>query len=96
MVPARKPWLSLVALDHLARYLPKVRFPSARRGPAHRKPAVGRAAAARPWDGVRDATKFGNAAIQTAGTGEDLGGPQSEDCLLDAQPHGARQLPSGG
>lgn len=34
-----------------------------------------------PWDGVRDATSYGNAAIQTANTGMDLGAPQSEDCL---------------
>jgi len=33
------------------------------------------------WDGVRDATKFGNAAIQTANTGFDVGASQSEDCL---------------
>lgn len=33
------------------------------------------------WDGVRDATKFGNAAIQTANTGFDVGAPPSEDCL---------------
>lgn len=33
------------------------------------------------WDGVRDATKFGNAAIQTAYTGFDCGAEQSEDCL---------------
>ncbi|MCA2241999.1 carboxylesterase family protein [Mycobacterium sp. WUMAC-067] len=34
-----------------------------------------------PWDGVRDATRFGNAAIQTVDTGFDPGAPQSEDCL---------------
>ncbi len=33
------------------------------------------------WDGVRDATRFGNAAIQTADTGMDLRAEQSEDCL---------------
>ncbi|MEC3976964.1 carboxylesterase/lipase family protein [Amycolatopsis sp. H20-H5] len=33
------------------------------------------------WDGVRDATRFGNAAIQTADTGMDLRAQQSEDCL---------------
>ncbi|GAA3680156.1 carboxylesterase family protein [Nonomuraea antimicrobica] len=33
------------------------------------------------WDGVRDATTFGNAAIQAADTGVDLGGQPSEDCL---------------
>ena len=33
------------------------------------------------WDGVRDATHFGNAAIQTAETGADLGATPSEDCL---------------
>ncbi|MCO4252122.1 carboxylesterase/lipase family protein [Pseudarthrobacter raffinosi] len=38
-------------------------------------------APAEPWDGVLDATAFGNAAIQTADTGMDLGAPQSEDCL---------------
>ena len=41
-------------------------------------------AAPRPpvaWDGVRDATNFGNAAIQTVDTGVDLGAQQSEDCL---------------
>lgn len=38
---------------------------------------------ARParWNGTRDATRFGNAAIQTADTGMDLRAPQSEDCL---------------
>lgn len=34
-----------------------------------------------PWGGVRDATTFGNAAVQTANTGMELGAPQSEDCL---------------
>lgn len=34
-----------------------------------------------PWSGVRDATRYGNAAIQTADTGFDVGAPQSEDCL---------------
>ena len=33
------------------------------------------------WEGVRDATKFGNAAIQTRSTGFDPGAKQSEDCL---------------
>lgn len=33
------------------------------------------------WDGVRDATNFGNAAIQTVDTGVDLGAQPSEDCL---------------
>jgi para-nitrobenzyl esterase len=33
------------------------------------------------WEGVRDATNFGNAAIQTVDTGADLGAQQSEDCL---------------
>lgn len=33
------------------------------------------------WDGVRDATSFGNAAVQTADTGMDIGASQSEDCL---------------
>jgi len=33
------------------------------------------------WDGVRDATAFGNAAIQTVYHGADLGAEQSEDCL---------------
>ncbi|MFI9380798.1 carboxylesterase/lipase family protein [Kutzneria sp. NPDC052558] len=33
------------------------------------------------WDGVRDATTFGNAAIQTVHHGDDLGAEQSEDCL---------------
>ena len=37
--------------------------------------------AAAAWDGVREATAFGNAAIQTADNGVDLGGQQSEDCL---------------
>jgi para-nitrobenzyl esterase len=34
-----------------------------------------------PWDGARDATEFGNAAIQTVDTGADLLAEQSEDCL---------------
>ncbi|MGY5119028.1 carboxylesterase/lipase family protein [Streptomyces sp. 900105755] len=34
-----------------------------------------------PWDGVRDATAFGPAALQTADNGADLGAGQSEDCL---------------
>lgn len=38
-------------------------------------------AAPQSWDGVRDATSFGNAAIQTANTGMDLRAEQSEDCL---------------
>ena len=33
------------------------------------------------WSGVRDATRFGNAAIQTVHTGMDLRAAQSEDCL---------------
>ena len=33
------------------------------------------------WEGVRDATMFGNAAIQTRETGFDPGARQSEDCL---------------
>ncbi|MGA9493404.1 MAG: carboxylesterase family protein, partial [Mycobacterium sp.] len=33
------------------------------------------------WEGVRDATQFGNAAIQTVDTGVDLGAQPSEDCL---------------
>ena len=33
------------------------------------------------WDGVRDATTFGNAAVQTVGTGSGLRAEQSEDCL---------------
>ncbi len=33
------------------------------------------------WEGVRDASKFGNAAIQTRYTGFDPGAKQSEDCL---------------
>ena len=33
------------------------------------------------WEGVRDATVFGNAAIQTRDTGFDAGAKQSEDCL---------------
>jgi para-nitrobenzyl esterase len=33
------------------------------------------------WDGVLDASTFGNAAIQTVDTGADLGAEQSEDCL---------------
>lgn len=33
------------------------------------------------WEGVRDATKFGNAAIQTVNTGMNLRAEQSEDCL---------------
>lgn len=34
-----------------------------------------------PWQGVRDATEFGPAAIQTVESGLDLGAEQSEDCL---------------
>lgn len=34
-----------------------------------------------PWDGVRDATAFAPAAIQTFTTPSDLRAPQSEDCL---------------
>lgn len=33
------------------------------------------------WEGVRDATRFGPAAVQTTDTGIDLGAPQDEDCL---------------
>ena len=33
------------------------------------------------WDGVRDATAFGNSAIQSVHTGFDPGSPESEDCL---------------
>src|SRR5581483_6603386 len=33
------------------------------------------------WEGVRDATAFGNAAIQTRVTDFDAGARQSEDCL---------------
>ncbi len=33
------------------------------------------------WEGVREATKFGNAAIQTVDTGMNLRAEQSEDCL---------------
>lgn len=33
------------------------------------------------WDGVRDATAYGNSAIQSVDTGFDPGSPQSEDCL---------------
>ncbi|MGI8680401.1 MAG: carboxylesterase/lipase family protein [Jatrophihabitans sp.] len=33
------------------------------------------------WDGIREATAFGPAAVPTADTGMDLGAPQSEDCL---------------
>jgi len=38
-------------------------------------------AAPQAWEGVRDATEFGNAAIQTVNTGMVLGAPESEDCL---------------
>lgn len=57
------------------------------RGVPYAAPPVGnlRWAAPRPpaaWDGVRDATIFGNAAIQTAADPtDDLGAQQSEDCL---------------
>lgn len=49
-----------------------------------------------PWDGVREATAFGAAAVQTADTGLDIGAPQSEDCLYlnvwTTAPHaGAKQ-----
>lgn len=49
-------------------------------------PPVGelRWAASQPpasWEGVRDATAFGHAAIQTVDSGEELGAAQSEDCL---------------
>ncbi|KAH0531166.1 hypothetical protein TsFJ059_000032 [Trichoderma semiorbis] len=33
------------------------------------------------WEGVRDATRFGNAAIQIVETGAELGAEQNEDCL---------------
>ncbi|KAL7916892.1 Carboxylesterase [Trichoderma velutinum] len=33
------------------------------------------------WEGVRDATRFGKAAIQIVDTGADLGAEASEDCL---------------
>jgi para-nitrobenzyl esterase len=33
------------------------------------------------WDGVRDATVFGNAAIQILDSGAELGAKESEDCL---------------
>jgi para-nitrobenzyl esterase len=56
------------------------------RGVPYAAPPVGnlRWAAPQPpaaWDGGRDATTFGNSAIQTVNTGIDLGAPQSEDCL---------------
>ena len=56
------------------------------RGIPYAAPPVGerRWAAPQPpaaWDGVRDATNFGNAAIQTVDSGVDLGAQQSEDCL---------------
>jgi len=56
------------------------------RGVPYAAPPVGdlRWAAPQPpaaWDGVRDATAFGNAAIQILDTGADLGARQSEDCL---------------
>lgn len=56
------------------------------RGVPYAAPPIGHLRWASPqpaaaWDGVRDATTFGNTAMQTADTGEDLGGPQSEDCL---------------
>jgi para-nitrobenzyl esterase len=38
-------------------------------------------APAQAWSGVRDATAFGNVAIQTANAPIDFGAPQSEDCL---------------
>lgn len=34
-----------------------------------------------PWEGVRDATHFGNIAIQAINAGVDMGAEQSEDCL---------------
>lgn len=48
------------------------------------------------WDGVRGATAFGNAAVQTVGTGFGLRAEQSEDCLYlnvwsSAPDAGARQ-----
>jgi para-nitrobenzyl esterase len=56
------------------------------RGLPYAAPPVGagRWAAPRPparWDGVRDATVFGNAAIQAVHNGADLGAEESEDCL---------------
>jgi para-nitrobenzyl esterase len=56
------------------------------RGIPYAAPPVGerRWAAPQPpaaWDGVRDATQFGNAAIQTVDTGDDLGALPNEDCL---------------
>src|ERR1700732_5352020 len=56
------------------------------RGVPYAAPPVGdlRWAAPQPpgtWDGVRDATAIGNAAIQTADNGADLQAQQSEDCL---------------
>lgn len=56
------------------------------RGVPYAAPPVGKLRWAAPqppdsWAGVRAATTFGNAAIQTADTGEDLGAPRSEDCL---------------
>jgi para-nitrobenzyl esterase len=56
------------------------------RGVPYAAPPVGnlRWAAPQPparWEGVRDATSFGNAAIQTVDTGANLGVEQSEDCL---------------
>ncbi|AKA01950.1 carboxylesterase [Streptomyces noursei ZPM] len=38
-------------------------------------------APAEPWDGVREATAFGNAGIQILPGADDLRAPQSEDCL---------------
>ena len=49
-------------------------------------PPVGRRrwqppAPAREWEGVREATSFGHAAVQTIDTGFDIGADTSEDCL---------------
>jgi len=56
------------------------------RGIPFAAPPVGKRRWAAPqpppaWEGVRDATQFGNAAIQTVDTGVDLGAQPSEDCL---------------
>jgi para-nitrobenzyl esterase len=56
------------------------------RGIPYAAPPVGerRWAAPQPppaWDGIRDATQFGNASIQTVDNGVDLGAQPNEDCL---------------